>query len=63
MLVHGTEYERPFASYQIYGGNVFEQADQARGKDGASSKECCRRIDGGRINLVQDTRRSRQPCD
>jgi ATP-dependent DNA helicase RecG len=27
---HGTEYRRPFASQQIYGGDVFEQADQAR---------------------------------
>ncbi|HXH91262.1 MAG TPA: ATP-binding protein [Thermoanaerobaculia bacterium] len=27
---HGTEYQRPFVSYQIYGGDVFEQADQAR---------------------------------
>jgi len=30
MLIHGTEYLRPFASYQIYGGDLFEQADQAR---------------------------------
>lgn len=29
MLVHGTEYQRPFASYQVYGGDLFEQADQA----------------------------------
>lgn len=27
---HGTEYRRPFASMQVYGGNLFEQADQAR---------------------------------
>jgi predicted HTH transcriptional regulator len=27
---HGTEYQRPFVSYQIYGGDVFDQADQAR---------------------------------
>jgi len=27
---HGTEYQRPFVSYQIYGGDLFEQADQAR---------------------------------
>lgn len=27
---HGTEYRRPFASQQIYGGDLFEQADQAR---------------------------------
>lgn len=27
---HGTAYQRPFASYQIYGGDIFEQADQAR---------------------------------
>ncbi len=27
---HGTEYRRPFASQQIYTGDVFEQADQAR---------------------------------
>ena len=27
---HGTEYRRPFASLQVYGGDVFEQADQAR---------------------------------
>jgi ATP-dependent DNA helicase RecG len=27
---HGTEYTRPFASQQIYGGDLFEQADQAR---------------------------------
>ncbi|MDH5640684.1 MAG: DUF4062 domain-containing protein [Nitrospira sp.] len=27
---HGTEYRRPFASLQVYGGNLFEQADQAR---------------------------------
>jgi hypothetical protein len=26
---HGTEYRRPFASLQVYGGNLFEQADQA----------------------------------
>ncbi len=27
---HGTRYRRPFASQQIYAGNLFEQADQAR---------------------------------
>lgn len=27
---HGTEYRRPFLSYQIYGGDLFDQADQAR---------------------------------
>lgn len=27
---HGTEYRRPFASQQIYGGDLFEQVDQAR---------------------------------
>ena len=27
---HGTTYRRPFASQQIYGGDLFEQADQAR---------------------------------
>ena len=27
---HGTEYRRPFASQQIYEGNLFEQVDQAR---------------------------------
>lgn len=27
---HGVEYRRPFASQQIYTGDVFEQADQAR---------------------------------
>ncbi|HEY8856977.1 MAG TPA: ATP-binding protein [Rugosibacter sp.] len=27
---HGTQYRRPFASQQIYAGNLFEQADQAR---------------------------------
>jgi ATP-dependent DNA helicase RecG len=27
---HGTEYHRPFASQQIYTGDLFEQADQAR---------------------------------
>ena len=27
---HGTEYRRPFASLQVYGGDLFEQADQAR---------------------------------
>jgi len=26
---HGTQYRRPFASMQIYGGDLFEQADQA----------------------------------
>jgi len=30
MLIHGTEYRRPFDSYQIYGGDLFEQADEAR---------------------------------
>ncbi|MFZ2491412.1 MAG: ATP-binding protein [Thermoanaerobaculia bacterium] len=29
MLVHGSEYQRPFASYQVYGGDLFEQADLA----------------------------------
>jgi len=28
---HGTEYQRPFVSYQVYGGDLFDQADQARG--------------------------------
>lgn len=27
---HGTEYRRPFASQQIYAGDVFDQVDQAR---------------------------------
>src|SRR5713101_759190 len=27
---HGTEYRRPFASLQVYGGDLFEQADQTR---------------------------------
>jgi predicted HTH transcriptional regulator len=27
---HGTDYRRPFASQQIYGGDLFEQVDQAR---------------------------------
>jgi len=27
---HGTQYRRPFASQQIYSGDLFEQADQAR---------------------------------
>lgn len=27
---HGTTYQRPFASQQIYTGDLFEQADQAR---------------------------------
>ena len=27
---HGTNYKRPFASQQIYTGDLFEQADQAR---------------------------------
>lgn len=27
---HGGQYRRPFASQQIYAGNLFEQADQAR---------------------------------
>lgn len=27
---HGTEYRRPFASQQIYSGDLFEQANQAR---------------------------------
>jgi predicted HTH transcriptional regulator len=27
---HGVEYRRPFASQQIYAGDVFDQADQAR---------------------------------
>jgi predicted HTH transcriptional regulator len=26
---HGTEYRRPFASLQVYGGDLFEQADQS----------------------------------
>jgi ATP-dependent DNA helicase RecG len=26
---HGTEYRRPFGTLQVYGGNLFEQADQA----------------------------------
>lgn len=30
IFCHGTEYQRPFASQQIYGGDLFEQADQAR---------------------------------
>lgn len=30
VFCHGTEYRRPFASQQIYGGDLFEQADQAR---------------------------------
>ena len=30
MHCHGTEYRRPFASMQVYGGDIFEQADQAR---------------------------------
>lgn len=30
MHCHGTEYSRPFASQQIYSGDLFEQADQAR---------------------------------
>ena len=30
VFCHGTEYQRPFASQQIYGGDLFEQADQAR---------------------------------
>ena len=30
MRCHGVEYRRPFASQQIYGGNLFEQVDQAR---------------------------------
>lgn len=30
MLIHGTVYKRPFASYQVYQGDLFEQADQAR---------------------------------
>ncbi len=29
VFCHGTEYRRPFASQQIYGGDLFEQADQA----------------------------------
>lgn len=28
--LHGIEYRRPFASLQVYGGDVFEQLDQAR---------------------------------
>ena len=27
---HGTEYRRPFECLQVYGGDLFEQADQAR---------------------------------
>jgi ATP-dependent DNA helicase RecG len=27
---HGVEYRRPFASLQVYGGDLFDQADQAR---------------------------------
>src|SRR5262249_24464020 len=27
---HGTEYQRPFASLQVYGGDLFEQADHAK---------------------------------
>jgi len=27
---HGTEYRRPFGSLQVYGGDLFEQADQAK---------------------------------
>jgi len=27
---HGTEYRRPFASMQVYGGDLFEQADQTQ---------------------------------
>jgi ATP-dependent DNA helicase RecG len=27
---HGTQYVRPFASLQVYGGDLFDQADQAR---------------------------------
>ena len=27
---HGTQYLRPFASLQVYGGDLFDQADQAR---------------------------------
>lgn len=30
MHCHGTEYRRPFASMQVYNGDLFEQADQAR---------------------------------
>ena len=30
MRCHGTEYRRPFASQQIYTGDLFEQVDQAR---------------------------------
>jgi len=30
VFCHGTEYRRPFASQQIYAGDLFEQADQAR---------------------------------
>lgn len=30
ILCHGTKYKRPFASMQIYDGDLFEQADQAR---------------------------------
>jgi len=27
---HGTEYQRPFVSYQIYDGDLFDQADKSR---------------------------------
>lgn len=30
MHCHGTEYRRPFASMQVYGDDLFEQANQAR---------------------------------
>jgi len=30
MHCHGTEYRRPFASMQVYGGDLFEQANLAR---------------------------------
>lgn len=30
MHCHGTEYRRPFASMQVYGGDLFEQANMAR---------------------------------
>ena len=30
VFCHGTEYRRPFASQQIYTGDLFDQADQAR---------------------------------
>ncbi len=30
VFCHGTEYRRPFASQQIFTGDLFEQADQAR---------------------------------